>query len=267
MANVLKIDGAAIAQKIIDGLKTRPRPEKLLAVVLIGNDKASFTFTRCKSAVARELGVAFELFQFSVTDYAEDAVEERIRSFSRDERIGGIVLQLPLPERFDRDTLIATIDVCKDVDNLTGKAEVEVPAVGVVKEIMHSAQRTAHHFGIIAVVGKGFLVGAPIVRWFRNECKAHSAKCKIKVADIETVHLREFVADADLVITGVGKAGLIDPAWLKAGAGIIDFGFPADFNTSNTIQNSKLLFYTPTPGGTGPILVAKLFENFYTLNN
>ena len=81
----------------------------------------------------------------------------------------------------------------------------------------------------------------------------------------------------DLVISGVGKAELINPEMLKNGAGVIDFGYSTDesgkirgdFDASQ-IENYKLkienLWYTPTPGGTGPILVAKLFENFYKLN-
>ena len=94
------------------------------------------------------------------------------------------------------------------------------------------------------------------------------------LADSGTKNLQEFLSDADLIITGVGKAGLIKPEWLKEGAGVIDFGYPADLNcTSPQDQGScgdkvfdNLLFYTPTPGGTGPILVAMLFKNFYTLN-
>jgi len=78
---------------------------------------------------------------------------------------------------------------------------------------------------------------------------------------------------ADIVITGVGRAGLIAPDMLKDGAGIIDFGYgtldgkySGDFDTRALSPGATLAFYTPTPGGTGPILVAKLFENFYELN-
>lgn len=278
MSNVLKIDGAAIAQNSIDALKKRPRPKKTLAAILIGNDHASLTFVRRKSRVARELGIAFDFFQFSATD-TEDTVRERIRDLSRDERVGGIVLQLPLPARFDRDALIAAIALRKDVDNVTGCLVVESPAVGVVKEILAAVSRS-HNIKfksldglIVAVVGKGFLVGAPISKWLER-ASASVSPFTFKAADIDTADIRGFVADADLIITGVGKAGLIDPRWLKDGAGVIDFGFPPDFTreTSHgarpydvTILN-HLAFYTPTPGGTGPILVAKLFENFYSLN-
>lgn len=278
MANVLKIDGAVIAQNIIHKLKQSPRPKKILAAVLVGSDHASLTFVRRKSRVARELGIAFDFFQFSATD-TEDEVAERIRGLSHDERVGGIVLQLPLPARFDRDALIATIAIRKDVDNVTGHAVVESPAVGAVKEILAEAARLRSvKFksldGLtVAVVGRGFLVGAPISKWLERE-SASVSPFTFKTADIDTEDIPGFVADADLIITGVGKAGLIDPRWLKDGAGIIDFGFPPDFNEKTSpdpdscdVQTlNHLAFYTPTPGGTGPILVAKLFENFYSLN-
>ncbi len=263
---MIRIDGAAIAQKIINRLKIRPRLEKSLAVVLVGNDRPSLAFVRSKEAVARELGIVFMVRQFSVTD-GQDAVIECIRQLSDDAQVGGIVAQLPVPHGFSRDALIAVLDPKKDVDNVTGRALVESPAVGVVKEVFKFLSFKFKSSKIIAVVGRGFLVGAPIMRWL-HKLKVESEKLKVKIADIETSNLQEFLADADVVITGVGKAGLIDPRWLKDGAGIIDFGFPADIdNLKLKTKNLKLSFYTPTPGGTGPILVAKLFENMYMLNN
>lgn len=277
---MIRIDGAAIAQKIIDGLKARPRLQKSLAVVLVGNDKASLVFVRRKCAVARELGIIFTVHQFSVSD-RQDAVIDCIRQLSDDAQVGGIVIQLPVPHGFNRDALIAALDPKKDVDNLTGMAEVEAPAVGAVKEVLAFCKWQMAHC-TIAVVGRGFLVGAPIIKWLEDErFMIHDsllgpalrgfggqARLVIKVADIETPNLQEFVADADMVITGVGKTGLIDLRWLKDGAGIIDFGFPPDIKQEGLgLRVRGLGFYTPTPGGTGPILVAKLFENVYALNN
>ena len=64
-----------------------------------------------------------------------------------------------------------------------------------------------------------------------------------------------------MVISGVGKKNLIDSNWLQEGVLVIDFGYPADLN----LNSEQLSFYTPTPGGTGPILVVELFRNFYKL--
>src|SRR3989344_2431491 len=118
---MVRVDGRAIAKEIIDELKKQPRIGKKLAVVMVGADKASLAFVRRKEAVARELNIPFEIFQFNADD-AESEVYERIRSLSLDETVGGIILQLPLPKRFNRDALIGAIAVHKDVDNLSGKA-------------------------------------------------------------------------------------------------------------------------------------------------
>jgi methylenetetrahydrofolate dehydrogenase (NADP+)/methenyltetrahydrofolate cyclohydrolase len=163
---------------------------------------------------------------------------------------------------------LSFIDPKKDVDNLRSGTLVESPTVTVVKEVLQSVGWKLADKKV-AVVGRGRLVGGPIIKWLEKE------GVDFKVADEKTENLQEFLSDADLIISGVGKEGLIKPEWLKDGAGVIDFGFPADFDFSSLeIRNLKLkiepaglAFYTPTPGGTGPILVAKLFENFYLLNN
>lgn len=265
-----KIDGKAIARNIIDELKKQPRPSKKLVAVLVGVDAASQAFLRQKEKTANELGIEFQLHQLSETD-AEDEIEERVRTLSSDAAVGGIIVQLPLPRRFNANAVIKAIDPKKDVDALTAYPLVEAPAVGVVKEILRETGFKIQD-SRIAVIGKGFLVGQPIIAWLKSQIP--NPKFQLKIADIETENLEDFIKDADLVISGVGKEGLIKPEWLKNGAGIIDFGYPADFNrgtsqdprSSDVQELNRLSFYTPTPGGTGPILVAKLFENFYALN-
>ncbi|MBI2515081.1 hypothetical protein HYV91_02785 [Candidatus Wolfebacteria bacterium] len=139
------------------------------------------------------------------------------------------------------------------------------PAVGVVEEIIHASGFTLHD-SRVAVVGLGFLVGKPISEWLRDKTKELYLLDK---GDDFSV-----LKNADLVITGVGQAGIIKPEMLKDGAGVVDFGYSidtagkihGDFDTQLPVTNYQLLrFYTKTPGGTGPILVAKLFENFYSL--
>lgn len=260
------VNGKDIAKRIFDDLRQKSTPQKQLVAICIGSDAATDSFLRQKEKMASLLGVSFQLYQFATTD-SYDEVEDRIRSLCRAAEVGGLILQLPVPKRFDRDLLIAAIDPKKDVDNLTGRADVAPPTVRVVQEILSNenlkdVKLKSLHDVTVAVIGKGFLVGWPIVRWLEEGIKREIFRVRLKTADIETKNLEQFVHDADLVITGVGKEGLIQPEWLKAGAGVIDFGFPPDCAVP---ADDHLAFYTPTPGGTGPILVAKLFENFYTI--
>ena len=252
-----KIDGNKIAQQIIAELKERSQPTKRLVAVLVGDNESSLSFLKKKEDVAQELGVDFQLREFEQSITQED-LEEEIMRLSNDDSVGGIIVQLPLPIRLNRSEVIAKIDMSKDVDNLTGEAAISAPAVRVVQDILKEV-----HFDLsdktVAIVGsKGFLVGRPVVRWFSDQ-SLRIDNLKIKTADIETEDLESFLADADLIISGVGKESLIDSSWLKEGAGVIDFGYPADLD----LNSEQLSFYTPTPGGTGPVLVVELFRNFY----
>jgi methylenetetrahydrofolate dehydrogenase (NADP+)/methenyltetrahydrofolate cyclohydrolase len=116
------------------------------------------------------------------------------------------------------------------------------------------------------MVGAGFLIGKPVGFWLQSRV------AELVVLDVSVKNVREKLGDADVVVSGAGHASLFDARDLKAGALVIDFGFSrtaegdivGDFDPSGAA--GKNVHYTKTPGGTGPILVAKLFENFYALN-
>ncbi|MDP3725263.1 MAG: hypothetical protein Q8R20_02195, partial [Nanoarchaeota archaeon] len=117
----------------------------------------------------------------------------------------------------------------------------------------------------VAVVGLGFLIGKPIAEWLKSKTK------ELYLLDDKSD--LGILKEVDLIISGTGHAGLLKPETLKVGAGVIDFGYAegpdgellGDLDASLSSVMSHLSFYTPTPGGTGPIVVALLFRNFYTL--
>lgn len=290
------VDGKAIAADVLGRLKSRPIPKKFLAAVLVGDDKGSVSFLKQKEKTAKELGVDFRLYQFP-SEIKNNDLRREVGKVAAHKTCGGVIVQLPLPEHLNQYYILNAIPREKDVDVLSERAlgafyvdrgEVLPPAVGTVQEIIENclpaealaspkplAERGSAKAGklkienfTVAVVGLGLLVGRPVANWVMRRAK-------------ETIFLRS-VSDlgllkrADIVIAGVGKAGLVTPDMLKDGAGVIDFGYgtldgkySGDLDTRPLkIKNSKLKigWYTPTPGGTGPILVAKLFENFYELN-
>ncbi len=263
---MIKVDGKKIAKKIINELKKKPAPKKILAAILVGNDKASLAFLGRKEKIAQELGIEFYLHQLDES-ISQKELEDYVRRISDDNRVGGIIVQLPLPEKFDREKVLAVLDLKKDVDALSLDSPVEAPVIGVVKVILEDLGINIINKKIV-VVGKGLLIGRPVINWLSQENIQHpTSNIQIKIADSKTKDLKSFLADSDLVITGVGKANLIDPSWLKNGAGIIDFGFPPDIETIKPETLNHLAFYTPTPGGTGPVLVAILFSNFFRISN
>ena len=266
------IDGRAIAAEILGHLKARSMPKKFLGAVLVGEDKSSISFLKQKEKTAKELGVDFRLYQFPA-DIKNDDLRREVGKIAAHKTCGGVLVQLPLPEQLNWFYVLNAISKEKDVDVLSERAIgsfyadrsiVLPPAVGVVKEIIKKQELKIEHCSV-AIVGLGLLVGRPIANWIMRRAK-------------ETMLLRSvsdlgLLKKADIVITGVGRAGLIAPDMLKDGAGIIDFGYgtldgkySGDFDTRALSPGATLAFYTPTPGGTGPILVAKLFENFYELN-
>ncbi len=259
------IDGKKIAAEILAKLKSRPAPKKFLAVFLVGDDPSSVSFIKQKEKIAKELGVNFRLYKFPA-QIKNDELRGEVGKIAEHKTCGGVVVQLPLPEQVNPQYILNVIPREKDIDVLGERAlgafyaernPVAPPAVGVVSEVLQAANFDISK-SIVAVVGLGPLVGKPISMWLMR--KVGGLHLMDRKSDLT------LLGDADLVVSGAGKAGLIKSEILKESAGVIDFGYDenkGDFDASGDL--SKLSFYTPTPGGTGPILVAKVFENFYRL--
>lgn len=264
------LDGKKIAQEIIEKLKIQKTPEKILAAILVGDNPQSESFLNQKEKIAEELGVDFRIHRFS-EDLKNDELRKEVLKIALLKKVGGVIVQLPLPNHLNEQCVLNVIPREKDVDVLgeralgafyTGRNLVLPPAVGVVEEILSVVKCQLSNVRV-AVVGRGFLVGKPIAVWLVDKVKELGVFGK--GSDLE--RLKEF----ELIITGVGRAELINKNFLKDGSAVIDFGY--DF-VDNKIKGDlkingleKLFFYTLTPGGTGPILAAKLFENFYKLNS
>ncbi len=289
------IDGKKIAEDLIKELKNLPKPKKFLAAFLISENPASVSFLKQKEKVAKELGVDFRLYKFS-TEIKQDELRKEILKIVSSKTCGGAIIQLPLPESINRQYVLNVIPREKDVDVLgeralgafyAGRNSVLPPAVGVVKTVIVNCKLKIENCRV-AVVGLGSLIGKPIANWLMG--KAPEIYLLDEGSDLK------ILGDADLIISGVGKANLFSAKNLKANAMVIDFGYDmsggniaGDFNlvrnspsqdpsgapSAGEISNgvnpkalmpSASINYTPTPGGTGPILVAKLFENFFKLN-
>lgn len=271
------IDGKQLASEVIADLRKQPGPETGLVAFVIADDQQSFGFLELKAQVAEELGVEFTIHEIT-TDQTTADVISMIEDTAGDPTCGGIIVQLPLAAHLDRDSILAAIPADKDVDVMSraarelfraGKSAVLPPAVSTTRTILEKT-----NFDIteseVHVVGSGFLTGKPIADWLKDKTENLSV---LKKGDDLTR-----LENADLIITATGKPGLIDPARLKAGAAVIDFGYGktrkpdggsvlmGDLDTTDSTSLEKLMFYTPTPGGTGPLLVTELLQNFYVLN-
>jgi len=267
------IDGKKIAESIISELKTRPRISKFFGAVAVGDDAVSLNFLKQKEKIAKELNIDFRLYHFPA-NIKTDELRKEISRLAGVKNCGGFTVQLPLPPGINQQYALNTIPKDKDVDILSetalgafysGRSNILPPAVSVVETIIKEDKldvKNAH----AVVIGSGFLIGKPVSFWLQNKVTA------LTVFDLQSQHLRAKLVEADLVVSGAGQANLFNSSELKNGALVVDFGYSysgekimADFDPSGAEE--KNIIYTPTPGGTGPILVAKLFENFYTLNS
>ncbi len=274
MTNI--IDGRKIAEKIEKDtakdtalLKTRGIVPKL-AVVLVGNNKASLTYIKRKEAAAQRVGVDFALHQFP-KEISKEELITNIKKIQQDTQLTGLIIQLPLPERLYIPEVLNSINPAIDVDCLTdtniGKLvmktnHIEPPTpwavIKVLKEIKFKMVGNN-----ITIVGAGALVGKPLAIMLVNEL-ASVTTCNSHTKDIKKKCL-----EADVIVSAVGKKDLITKDMVKKNTIVIDTGIAykngtmygdVDFQT----VSKKASFITPTPGGIGPITVAKLLRNTVT---
>ena len=239
-----------------------------MLAIYVGEHGPSEMFLRQKEKIAKELGVLFELRRYPATITTDELRNEVIKESDR-VLIGGVIVQLPLPENIDRAKILNAIPPEKDIDCLsevglgrffTGSSAVMPPVAGAVKTILESLEIANLEKKRAVVLGSGLLVGRPAAYWLLS--KVPDVTVLRSAASID--RRKEALAGADIVVTGVGQTGLIREDMIKKDAVVIDFGYPADFEGANL---DKLPFHiTPTPGGTGPLVVAEVFRNLYLLN-
>ncbi|MHB9019542.1 MAG: tetrahydrofolate dehydrogenase/cyclohydrolase catalytic domain-containing protein [Minisyncoccota bacterium] len=256
------IHGKEIAGDIIFKLKELDRLQKSLAAILVGESAQSESFLKQKEKIADQLGINFRLIRLS-SEMSKFEVIKEIEMLNLDSSVGGIILQLPLPEKFKKEDIIPSIDPKKDIDALTERSRklINPLAVEVVNDILSYLKIDIKN-KVVAVIGRGFLIGAPLLDFFTGKC--------LKIISLNSKSDINLVKEADIIISGTGKPGLITPELLKNNAVVIDFGYgllngklKGDFSSEGDLKN---IDYTPTPGGTGPILVAEIYKNFYKLN-
>ncbi|MEX2053402.1 MAG: bifunctional 5,10-methylenetetrahydrofolate dehydrogenase/5,10-methenyltetrahydrofolate cyclohydrolase [Patescibacteria group bacterium] len=238
--------------KEIRGRKIKPR----LAVVLVGNDPASAVYVRKKQEAAERVGIKFSLYKLPHPSRKE--VLALIDRLNADRKVGGIIVQLPLPPNLDEELIISHISPDKDVDGLTPQSRFTPATAGAVLEVLRS-QRVKIAGSRAVVIGRGQVAGLPIaLALLANDAT-------VTIAHSKTKNLAELTKTADILVSAVGQAAMIKPAMVKRGAVVIDVGISringklrGDIDPA---VEKKARFLTPVPGGIGPLTVVKLLEN------
>ena len=256
------IDGNKISDRILARLVKQSAPKTELAAILVGDDPASLSFLRQKERTARLLTARFKLYRLSAS-LSQDGLERAVAQVAARKSVGGVIVHLPLPAMFDRVAVLNVIPIAKDIDVLNGEnSRVLAPAAGALEKILR-ATRTDIASARAVVIGAGLLIGRPVATWLMGRAATLTV---LRSSSPDTSALKK----ADIVVTGIGTPGWLRGNQLKRGSVVVDFGYgrargtvsgDADFPSCRNVAG----WITPTPGGTGPIVVAKLFENFYAL--
>lgn len=262
------IDGVLISNSIKEELKLKTKGLGLsLAIIQVGDNKASNIYVSKKMAMAEELDIKTSLYKFDSKASFSD-IEATILSLN-ESSVNGIFIQLPLSDHLDSDKLINLIDPSKDVDGLTSynfarlndnDSLVPCTPKGILKLFEYSNIDLVSKD--IVIVGKSKLVGLPLAFMLLKR------GATVTVCHSKTLDLGAKVKGADIVISAAGVANLITADMIKEGAVVIDVGINSvkgkmvgDVDFENVSEKASLI--TPVPGGVGPMTVVMLMENVY----
>lgn len=268
------LDGKAVSLKVKESVKVRADElkkfgvEPTLAVVLVGEDKASQTYVRAKEKACNEYGIKSVAHRLS-ENTTQNELLALINVLNLDDSIHGILVQLPLPKHIDTNVVLAAIDPRKDVDGfhavnvgkLVSGLDGFVPCtpLGVMEILKEYGIDVA---GLNAVViGRSNIVGKPMANLLLN------ASATVTVTHSKTKNLKEICKNADLIVAAIGKPFFLKADMVKEGAVVVDVGI-------NRLDDGRLVgdvdfeevapkcsYITPVPGGVGPMTIAMLLNN------
>jgi methylenetetrahydrofolate dehydrogenase (NADP+)/methenyltetrahydrofolate cyclohydrolase len=247
-----------------------------LATILVGEDPASQVYVRSKHRACEEAGMQSLGYNLSA-DTPQEKIEELIRELNQNEKVHGILVQLPLPKDLDEEKILNTVALEKDVDGFhpinigrlaqKGREPLAIPCTpaGVIyllKTVLSSLE--GKH---AVVLGRSNIVGMPVSLLLVRE------NATVTICHSKTVNLPAVVREADILVAAIGKPEMVKGDWLKPGAVVIDVGVNRVEDTSRD-RGYRLvgdvdfeeacegaLAVTPVPGGVGPMTIAMLLRN------
>ncbi len=270
------IYGRPVANTILNEVKSQIlRREHIpgLAVILIGNDPASHLYVRLKEKAAQDTGIHFEKYVFFEADLEENILK-KIQELNEAEHIHGIIVQVPLPNGFDTDAIIASIDQKKDADGFHPKTvkrflagdKAMIPVFpDALLELGKASGKTLSGLSGVVVANSEYF-GSVMLQAMKNEGIAG----RVVMADSFRSG-QEKIDDADIVFSACGIPGMIQAQHVKEGVIIIDGGIKkqdekimGDVDSESVALSVK--FLSPVPGGVGPVTIACLLRRTLLLS-
>ena len=268
------INGKKLAKEIREDLKIKCEELKekgikpKLAVVMVGDDKASQVYVRNKSKVCDEIGIEFEEHLLD-GNIEQKVLIELLERLNKDNNVHGILLQSPIPAHLDINEAFRTIAPEKDVDGfnpvnvgklcLNQDTFVSCTPYGIMK--MFEAYNIDLTGKNVTIIGRSNIVGKPLIQCCLNK------NATVTVCHSKTKDLKQHTQNADIVIAAIGKSKFVTSDMIKQGAVVIDVGInrsddgtlTGDVDYENVYN--KASYITPVPGGVGPMTIAMLMNN------
>lgn len=281
------IDGKVISAQVrseisvdVSKLKNDHNIIPKLAVILIGDDAASQVYVRNKQKSALSIGMHAEDYKFSTSDTTESVIN-LINDLNNDPYINGILVQLPLPENFNKEKIIYSIDPLKDVDGLhpfnVGLVSLGqprfIPATPFgISEMLNRTNINVEGSNIV-IIGRSNIVGIPLGNLFVQKMKNFNST--ITICHSRTKNISEYTKNADIVMAAIGSANFLTLDMVKENSVIIDVGInrvednskKSGFRLVGDVDYQSMIGFvkaiTPVPGGVGPMTIAMLLKNTY----
>ena len=261
-------------KKFVELYKTNP----CLAVVLVGENPASQVYVRTKSKMAKEIGMDVE-DHIKDIDISEKELIDLINQLNNNDKVNGILVQLPLPDHIDSRVIIDAIDPIKDADgfhalnvgrnsiggDLLKKSFVPCTPLGCYLMLKKSIPNLKGMHAVI--IGRSNIVGKPMAQLLLEE------SCTVSIVHSKTKNIEEITRQGDIIVAAVGRPLMVKKDWIKPGAVVIDVGINRIEDPNNS-EKTKLVgdvdydsvievasAITPVPGGVGPMTIACLLKN------
>lgn len=265
------LDGKKFAEEVCNDIKTEidtftKKPK--LAVIMVGDNPASQIYVRNKQKRAENIGFESIVIPLPM-DVSEENLLEHIYILNEDNDINGILVQLPLPKEIQKQRIIEAIEPIKDCDGFTsynfgrlalGYTPYAYPCTpkGIIK-LLESNNIEIEGKNAV-VIGRSNIVGKPVSLMLEQR------NATVTMTHSHTKNLKSITKSADIIISAVGKPGLITSDYIKEGSIVVDvginrteYGLAGDVNFNECSQ--KAAYITPVPGGIGPVTIAMLMEN------
>jgi len=255
-----------LKKKIIE-LKSTYNTVPGLTVILIGEDPPSKIYVRNKEKFAIEVGINSQVIKYP-EDVKEEVVLNKIKELNSDNKVSGILVQLPLPKHIDKRKVIETIDPVKDVDgfhpvnvgNLSSGYDSSIPCTPLGCYLLIKKIEKNLNGKHAVIIGRSNLNGKPMTQLLLKE------NCTVTITHSKTKDLKAECNRADIIIAAAGRPKLIKGDWVKKDAIVIDVGInktdsglvgDVDFDEVSKVAKA----ITPVPGGVGPMTIACLLSN------